>query len=108
MFIAHTVHSFTHSSTPWRRLWALRNSTLITRFIKSPGNERSPYDKPNMSVVGLTRPQVQENEKALRYIGLLENARLNGDWPSIQELCRKVDKHAPHRKCMPNRYNTYR
>ena len=40
-----------------------------------------------------------ENDKALRYIGLLNQARLNGRWGEIQELARKVDKHAPHRKC---------
>ncbi|KAL1304464.1 hypothetical protein AAFC00_003458 [Neodothiora populina] len=43
---------------------------------------------------------VIESEKALRYIGLLDNARLNAKWGEIPELTRKVDKHAPHRKCL--------
>ncbi|KAI9837445.1 MAG: hypothetical protein M1819_007093 [Sarea resinae] len=42
----------------------------------------------------------KENEKASRYIGLLDAARSEGDWQSVPELIRKVTKHAPHRKCL--------
>ncbi|GAB7347864.1 hypothetical protein MBLNU459_g5394t1 [Dothideomycetes sp. NU459] len=40
------------------------------------------------------------SEKAARYIGLLNTARLNGRWSEVPELVRKVDKHAPTRKCL--------
>ncbi|KAF1995121.1 filamentation protein-like protein [Amniculicola lignicola CBS 123094] len=41
-----------------------------------------------------------ESEKALRYISQLDEARCAGRWKDIPELCRKVEKHAPHRKCL--------
>ncbi|KAF2176791.1 filamentation protein-like protein [Zopfia rhizophila CBS 207.26] len=41
-----------------------------------------------------------ENEKALRYITQLDEARCAGRWKDISELCRKVEKHAPHRRCL--------
>jgi hypothetical protein len=40
-----------------------------------------------------------ESEKALRYISQLDDARCAGRWTDVPELCRKVEKHAPHRKC---------
>ncbi|KAK5008455.1 hypothetical protein LTR39_005171, partial [Cryomyces antarcticus] len=40
------------------------------------------------------------NEKAVRYIGLLDTARCKGNWQEISELARKIEKHAPHRKCL--------
>jgi hypothetical protein len=39
------------------------------------------------------------NEKALRYITLLDDARANARWAEVPELIRKVTKHAPQRKC---------
>jgi hypothetical protein len=39
------------------------------------------------------------NEKALRYIALLDDARANARWTEVPELIRKVTKHAPQRKC---------
>ncbi|KAI8941063.1 hypothetical protein NX059_002303 [Plenodomus lindquistii] len=39
-----------------------------------------------------------ENEKAHRYLQQLDEARCAGRWSDVPELCRKVDKHAPHRK----------
>ncbi|KAI4723503.1 hypothetical protein E4T48_00238 [Aureobasidium sp. EXF-10727] len=44
--------------------------------------------------------QVSESDKAQRYIGSLNAARLNGAWADVPELVRKVDKHAPHRRCL--------
>ncbi|USP78650.1 hypothetical protein yc1106_05924 [Curvularia clavata] len=41
-----------------------------------------------------------ENEKAKRYIQQLDEARCAGRWTDVPELCRKVEKHAPHRKCL--------
>ncbi|EMD92529.1 hypothetical protein COCC4DRAFT_58087 [Bipolaris maydis ATCC 48331] len=41
-----------------------------------------------------------ENEKAKRYIQQLDEARCAGRWADVPELCRKVEKHAPHRKCL--------
>jgi hypothetical protein len=41
-----------------------------------------------------------ENEKAKRYIQQLDEARCAGRWPDVPELCRKVEKHAPHRRCL--------
>ncbi|KAL2350579.1 hypothetical protein BJ546DRAFT_858106, partial [Cryomyces antarcticus] len=41
-----------------------------------------------------------QNEKAVRYIGLLDTARCKGNWQEIPELARKIEKHAPHRKCL--------
>ncbi|KAF2012514.1 hypothetical protein BU24DRAFT_374080 [Aaosphaeria arxii CBS 175.79] len=41
-----------------------------------------------------------ENEKALRYIAQLDEARCSGRWQDIPELCRKIEKHAPHRRCL--------
>jgi hypothetical protein len=40
-----------------------------------------------------------ESEKAQRYLQLLDEARCASRWTDIPELCRKVEKHAPHRKC---------
>ncbi|EXJ62642.1 hypothetical protein A1O7_03080 [Cladophialophora yegresii CBS 114405] len=40
------------------------------------------------------------HEKAQRYIGLLEAARVAGNWGEFPELIRKVTKHAPDRKCL--------
>ncbi|KAF2463742.1 filamentation protein-like protein [Lindgomyces ingoldianus] len=41
-----------------------------------------------------------ENEKALRYISQLDEARCTGRWKDVPELCRKIEKHAPHRRCL--------
>jgi hypothetical protein len=41
-----------------------------------------------------------ESEKAQRYLEQLDEARCAGRWPDVPELCRKVEKHAPHRKCL--------
>ncbi|KAF2024443.1 filamentation protein-like protein [Setomelanomma holmii] len=41
-----------------------------------------------------------ESEKAQRYIQQLDEARCAGRWSDVPELCRKVEKHAPHRKCL--------
>ncbi|KAG9887905.1 hypothetical protein KCU96_g9849, partial [Aureobasidium melanogenum] len=43
---------------------------------------------------------VSESDKAQRYIASLNAARLNGTWSDVPELVRKVDKHAPHRRCL--------
>jgi tetratricopeptide (TPR) repeat protein len=44
--------------------------------------------------------QVSESDKAQRYIASLNAARLNGAWSEVPELVRKVDKHAPRRRCL--------
>ncbi|KAF1851244.1 uncharacterized protein K460DRAFT_362009 [Cucurbitaria berberidis CBS 394.84] len=41
-----------------------------------------------------------ESEKALRYLQQLDEARCAGRWTDVPELCRKVEKHAPHRQCL--------
>ncbi|KAF9733598.1 hypothetical protein PMIN02_007011 [Paraphaeosphaeria minitans] len=41
-----------------------------------------------------------ESDKALRYIAQLDDARCAGRWSDVPELCRKVEKHAPHRQCL--------
>ncbi|KAF1972267.1 filamentation protein-like protein [Bimuria novae-zelandiae CBS 107.79] len=41
-----------------------------------------------------------ESEKALRYIAQLDDARCSGRWIDVPELCRKIEKHAPHRQCL--------
>ncbi|KAH8727717.1 hypothetical protein GQ44DRAFT_702867 [Phaeosphaeriaceae sp. PMI808] len=41
-----------------------------------------------------------ENEKAQRYIQQLDEARCASRWKDVPELCRKIEKHAPHRKCL--------
>lgn len=43
---------------------------------------------------------MSESDKAQRYIASLNAARLNGSWSDVPELVRKVDKHAPHRRCL--------
>ncbi|KAJ9611540.1 hypothetical protein H2200_004724 [Cladophialophora chaetospira] len=40
------------------------------------------------------------HEKAQRYIGLLEAARVAGNWREVPELMRKVTKHASERKSL--------
>ena len=40
------------------------------------------------------------DDKAQRYIGLLDNARVNGNWSEFPELIRKITKHAPERKTL--------
>lgn len=42
-----------------------------------------------------------ESDKAQRYLQQLDEALCAGQWSEVPELCRKVDKHAPHRKCQP-------
>ncbi|KAF2756186.1 hypothetical protein EJ05DRAFT_502650 [Pseudovirgaria hyperparasitica] len=44
--------------------------------------------------------QHPESEKAGRYIAQLDTARCSGHWSDVSELTRKVEKHAPHRKCL--------
>lgn len=39
-------------------------------------------------------------EKGARYLASLDQALCNADWSEVPELARKVDKHAPERKCM--------
>ncbi|KAF2446500.1 hypothetical protein P171DRAFT_430644 [Karstenula rhodostoma CBS 690.94] len=41
-----------------------------------------------------------ESDKALRYIAQLDDARCAGRWSDVPELCRKIEKHAPHRQCL--------
>ena len=43
--------------------------------------------------------KVPNPEKGSRYLGLLDAALCNGNWLEIPELARKVEKHAPDRKC---------
>lgn len=38
-------------------------------------------------------------EKGARYLGLLDHALCHGQWSEVPELARKVEKHAPQRKC---------
>ncbi|EMR70465.1 putative filamentation protein [Eutypa lata UCREL1] len=38
--------------------------------------------------------------KAARYLGLLENARCDGNWDEVPELVRKIRKHANDRSCL--------
>ena len=44
--------------------------------------------------------QSKELDKARRYLDLLDTARCNGNWQDVPELARKVEKHAPQRKCV--------
>ncbi|KIW38234.1 uncharacterized protein PV06_09218 [Exophiala oligosperma] len=39
-------------------------------------------------------------DKAQRYISLLDTARISANWQELPELIRKVTKHAPDRKCL--------
>ena len=39
-------------------------------------------------------------EKGARYLGLLDQALCNASWSEIPELARKVEKHAPTRRCL--------
>ena len=48
----------------------------------------------------LTAPvQLRSTDKARRYIDQLDTARCNGDWSEVPVLVRKVNKHAPQRRC---------
>ncbi|ETN40623.1 uncharacterized protein HMPREF1541_04900 [Cyphellophora europaea CBS 101466] len=40
------------------------------------------------------------DDKAQRYIALLDDARVDAKWSELPELIRKVTKHAPQRKCL--------
>lgn len=40
-------------------------------------------------------------EKGGRYLQQLDQALCNASWSEVTELARKVDKHAPERKCRP-------
>ncbi|KAF2457063.1 hypothetical protein BDY21DRAFT_415202 [Lineolata rhizophorae] len=42
----------------------------------------------------------KESDKAQRYIAQLDAARCNGRWDEVPELVRKIEKHAPGRKCL--------
>ncbi|KAG9387999.1 filamentation protein Rhf1 [Pyrenophora tritici-repentis] len=48
----------------------------------------------------LLRANTGESDKAKRYIQQLDEARCAGRWADVPELCRKVEKHAPHRRCL--------
>ncbi|WPG97453.1 Hypothetical protein R9X50_00022800 [Acrodontium crateriforme] len=50
-----------------------------------------------MSVASKSSPNP---EKGKRYIALLDQALCNASWAEVPELARKVDKHAPERKCL--------
>ncbi|EME81877.1 filamentation protein [Pseudocercospora fijiensis CIRAD86] len=39
-------------------------------------------------------------DKAARYLSLLDHALCNAQWDHVPELARKVEKHAPQRKCL--------
>ncbi|CAK4034077.1 filamentation (Rhf1) [Lecanosticta acicola] len=39
-------------------------------------------------------------EKGARYLASLDQALCNANWAEVPELARKVDKHAPERKCL--------
>lgn len=52
------------------------------------------------SAVANGAQRAPESEKAARYISLLDEARCAGRWADVPELCRKVNKHAPHRRCL--------
>ncbi|KAI9700308.1 MAG: hypothetical protein M1836_002323 [Candelina mexicana] len=41
-----------------------------------------------------------DKDKALRYIGQLDQARCNGKWHELPKLVKKLQKHAPRRKCL--------
>ncbi|KAF1812097.1 hypothetical protein P152DRAFT_418118 [Eremomyces bilateralis CBS 781.70] len=41
-----------------------------------------------------------EGGKAARYISQLDLERCNGQWQLVPELARKIEKHAPNRKCL--------
>ncbi|PVI07644.1 filamentation protein-like protein [Periconia macrospinosa] len=43
---------------------------------------------------------VSGSDKASRYIAQLDEARCAGRWNEVPELCRKVEKHASHRRCL--------
>ncbi|KAH6622189.1 filamentation protein-like protein [Boeremia exigua] len=43
---------------------------------------------------------VTESAKAAGYIQQLDEARCAGRWKDVPELCRKVEKHASHRRCL--------
>ncbi|KAF2114774.1 filamentation protein-like protein [Lophiotrema nucula] len=45
----------------------------------------------------MLRQTSHESDKAVRYITQLDEARCSGRWKDVPELCRKVEKHAPHR-----------
>ena len=47
----------------------------------------------------LFKAQHKELDKAQHYIDLLETTRCAGRWEEVPELARKVEKHAPTRKC---------
>ncbi|KAF8536811.1 hypothetical protein BDD12DRAFT_849459 [Trichophaea hybrida] len=38
--------------------------------------------------------------KGNQYLQALDASRCNGEWDQVQELCRKVQKHTPGRKCL--------
>ena len=45
------------------------------------------------------RLQFGNHDKAAHYIQALDQARCEGRWQEIPELVRKLQKHAPARKC---------
>jgi len=70
------------------------------------GRESAPVCAPGMleqrhsGRLELTSTQnTGESDKAKRYIQQLDEARCAGRWADVPELCRKVEKHAPHRRC---------
>lgn len=60
---------------------------------------KSALALPGILPIPLADATKAHHEKAQRYIGLLETARVAGNWQELPELIRKVTKHAPDRKC---------
>ena len=55
----------------------------------------------------LSKGQSKDPDKARRYLSLLDTARCDGRWQEVPELARKVEKHAPQRKCSSIRLSIF-
>ena len=58
------------------------------------------YIRPDPTCAGLIIQQHSDRGKGAKYVAQLYEARSNGQWHEVPELSRKVEKHAPTRKCM--------
>lgn len=64
------------------------------------------YIRRDLNCPVLTIEQHGDPSKAAKYIAQLYEARSNGQWQDVPELARKVEKHAPSRKCTATSHQT--
>jgi hypothetical protein len=67
-------------------------------YPNSGEDRRRQTEAATAAIMNFTTSSTPDATKGARYLGLLDQALCNGEYGSVPELARKVDKHAPERK----------